>query len=259
MELACYYNGEHNIYFGKLNHTDSSGKMLADFDMYKDFGLLPVKTEIVSPDVNSKSIDIPGGYGNVNLTDFLTGYPLYKTRKDRLEFRLIDEKTKDDVIRKLMLNIHGHTLNIFESKADGDNYVIDDYYFTGYFEVKHTTDDHYTKIEISYDIQPLKYFREPIVKTITGTDSAEIVEMPEGMYPQVISFNYKTDHPEIGVAKFQFINRELNINSNFNIMPGENYYGSLARVSNLSGNNAVAMLGDIPDGVVTIKFYPGIV
>lgn len=84
------------------------------YNTYKDFLLVPTSTPVISPpSVKTKTIDIPGANGSIDLTEALTPYPTYNNRTGSLEFALLNDRLEYYTRYK---NVHGiKENNIFDS------------------------------------------------------------------------------------------------------------------------------------------------
>ena len=77
-----------------ITYSAKGGKKLT-FDMYKDFYLVPTKLPVIAaPNIKTKTIDIPGANGSLDLTESLTPYPLYQNRTGSIEFALLMNRTE---------------------------------------------------------------------------------------------------------------------------------------------------------------------
>lgn len=64
-----------------------------EFNTYRDFYLVPTSTPVINPPaVKTKTIDIPGANGAIDLTESLTPYPVYKNRTGSLEFAVLNDR-----------------------------------------------------------------------------------------------------------------------------------------------------------------------
>lgn len=71
------YNGEHSVVFGNK-------------DSWKDWHLIPSSRPVfATPEVKTNFIDIPGADGGIDLSEALSGYPVYKNRNGSFKF-LVD-------------------------------------------------------------------------------------------------------------------------------------------------------------------------
>lgn len=63
------------------------------FDTYKDFFLVPTSVPIINPpSVKTKSIEIPGANGVIDLTESLTSFPVYNDRTGSIEFAVLNNR-----------------------------------------------------------------------------------------------------------------------------------------------------------------------
>lgn len=96
---------------------------------YRDYELLP-KTEMVvqPPSLRESYVEIPGADGELDLSEVLTGHPLYDGRDAKFEFMLIDRERWRWAYSRLMNEVHGKRMRI----------VLDDdsnFYYTGRVKV----------------------------------------------------------------------------------------------------------------------------
>lgn len=130
----------HSITFGDKNTWD-------------DWHLIPTsRPVIVPPPLRTYSVDIPGGFGSLDLSEALTGYPLYDNRQDSLEFAVVNNKWSDWSIayQTIMSYLHGKRMKM----------ILEDdpsYYYIGRFSVeKWESGESYSTITINYDLYPYK-------------------------------------------------------------------------------------------------------
>ena len=63
------------------------------FNTYKDFYLVPTSLPVISTHgIKTKSVDVPGANGAIDLTESLTPFPVYKNRTGSLEFALLNDR-----------------------------------------------------------------------------------------------------------------------------------------------------------------------
>lgn len=63
------------------------------FDTYKNFYLVPTSLPVISaPGVKTKTIEVPGANGVIDLTESLTPFPVYNNRTGSLEFALLNDR-----------------------------------------------------------------------------------------------------------------------------------------------------------------------
>ena len=63
---------------------------IGDYSMYEDFGLQALSIDPGSAEVDEKFKEIPGRNGDLDLTDALTGFPVYKNASMKLTFDFKD-------------------------------------------------------------------------------------------------------------------------------------------------------------------------
>ena len=137
------YEGQHSIIFGD-KHT------------FRDWKLMPTSRPLFNPpEPKTKYIELPGGNGSVDLTESLTGYPVYENRKGSLEFVVINDEWERWHTRytKIMEYLHGRKMRA----------ILDDdpnFYYEGRFNVSSwdsNNDGTWSNITIDYDVDPFKW------------------------------------------------------------------------------------------------------
>ena len=132
----------HSITFGDKNTWD-------------DWHLIPATRPVFNPpETKTHYVDIPGANGQIDLTESLTGYPLYENRTGSIEFYVANGYEDWAVLySKIMNYLHGKRM---KATLEDDRY----FYYEGRFEVnKWTSDKWWSKITIDYDVYPYK--KEP--------------------------------------------------------------------------------------------------
>jgi hypothetical protein len=132
----------HSITFGDKNTWD-------------DWHLFPSSRPVFNPpSPKVKYIDIPGGDGQLDLTESLRGDVNYGNREGSFEF-IVDNGHEEwhQIYSKIMDYLHGQKMRAF---LEDDP----DYYYEGRFFVNQwKSDPHYSKIVISYIVDPYKMDR----------------------------------------------------------------------------------------------------
>lgn len=130
----------HSITFGDKNTFD-------------DWHLIPTSRPIIAPPpFRSHTEDIPGGFGSLDLSEALTGYPLYDNRTGSLEFAVVNDRWPDwSLAYQTILNyLHGRRMKM----------ILEDdpsYYYIGRFTVDDwDSGENYSTITINYDLYPYK-------------------------------------------------------------------------------------------------------
>lgn len=132
----------HSITFGDKNTWD-------------DWHLIPSTRPLFNPpDVKTHIVDIPGANGQIDLTESLTGYPLYENRTGSWEFNVVNGYQDWDVLYSEILGyLHGKTMKAY---LEDNPY----FYYEGRFEVNEwKSDKWWSKITIDYNVYP--YRKEP--------------------------------------------------------------------------------------------------
>ena len=136
----------HSITFGDKNTWD-------------DWHLVPSSRPVIAPpDVKSKTVDIPGADGELNLTDLLNGRPTYQNRTGSIEFIVVNDYWDWDVAYSTIMNyLQGKSMKM----------VLEDdpaYYYEGRFAVSEwRSDKSWSLITIDYNVYPYK-------KDLSATD-----------------------------------------------------------------------------------------
>ena len=135
----------HSITFGTKNTWD-------------DWHLIPTTRPVFNPPtVKASIIDLPGGDGVLDLTEFIAGRPLYNNRTGSFEFIADNDFMRWEELYSEILNyLHGRSLKAMLEDDPG-------YYYQGRFTVNQWNSDKlYSKITIDYDVFPYK--KEPFCR-----------------------------------------------------------------------------------------------
>lgn len=152
----------HSVIFGSKN-------------TYDDWKIVPSERPVfVPPAQKTTYIDLPGADGSLDVSDTLTGYPLFEDREGSLNFYVLNDHDHYNwatTYSDIMSYLHGKQLHaILEDDPD--------WYYDGRFWVESWTPDaHHSKISIKYRVNPYKW------SVITSTD-------PNWLWD---SFNFETD------------------------------------------------------------------
>jgi hypothetical protein len=184
------------------------------FNTYKDFYLVPTSLPVISaPGVKTKSVEIPGANGAIDLTESLTPYPLYKNRSGSLEFALlvdryeyylqhkiapynVTEKYGKDskhmwtyIYSDIMNKIHGRKCKL---------YLEDDpeWYYEGRIALnqwKSSNDGKWPVITLNYDLAPYKLCRTTSLTYTTAATSDKWLWDPFSFMDGVIQYTRYTE------------------------------------------------------------------
>ena len=124
-------------------------------DTWDDWKIVSVKRPVFfEPDLRSEYAEVPGRDGSLDMTEVLTGYPLYENRTGTLQFFLYDDSvkalTKLNTIRNYL---HGKKHKIVLSDEP-------EYYYIGRLmmhESHPTTEGEYAVFDLEYNLEPYKY------------------------------------------------------------------------------------------------------
>lgn len=125
---------------------------IGDKNTWDDWHLVPTSRPLVSPPgLKTHFVDLPGGDGVLDLTEALTGKPVYGNRTGTWEFIVMNDYASWELLYSdIMDYLHGkaHTA------------ILDDdpgYYYEGRFSVEEwTSGKDWSTIKIQYSVYPYK-------------------------------------------------------------------------------------------------------
>lgn len=130
----------HSITFGDKNTWD-------------DWRLIPSSRPVFNPPAQKvKTLDIPGGDGLIDLSQALTGYPVYQNRTGSIEFYVMNDfKPWQNAYSDIMDYLHGQTMRaILEDDPE--------YYYEGRFTINTwKSEKDWSKIVFDYSVAPYKW------------------------------------------------------------------------------------------------------
>lgn len=211
----------HSITFGDKNTWD-------------DWHLVPSTRPVFNPPtLKKKTLEISGGNGLIDVSESLTGYPLYNNREGSIEFIVMnDYKRWEEAYSDVMNYLHGQFMKAF---LEDDP----EYYYEGRFTVNNwKSDSKWSLITIDYSLSPYKIqFRETKSSVLHATTTKRGYAFDASFYgsaPVCPIFDVETTS-NIGV-NVTFINTELGIRETKKIYNGKTqvpefvFYGSSATV-----------------------------
>jgi len=144
------------------------GITFGNYHSYKDLKLLLTSKEIGSPQVKENKIDIPGGDGSIDLTDFF-GEPKYEDVQHKFEFTTIEPQSDFLSQYSTIKNaLHGKKVRI----------ILDDdptFFYLGRCHVSSfTSEKGVGTISVECDCEPYKYKLSKTVVT-RAVDGTEII------------------------------------------------------------------------------------
>lgn len=240
----------HSITFGEKNTWD-------------DWRLVPSSRPVFNPPAQKvKTLDIPGGDGVLDLSQALTGYPVYQNRTGSIEFIVMnDYKPWQIAYSDIMDYLHGQTMR---ATLEDDP----EYFYEGRFAVNTwKSEKNWSKIVINYDVGPYKWsqissvddwywdpfnfqngiIRSKIFKDIPVNTSVKTLTLKASLFgrapicPKLLI----TSSEERGV-RIRFINTQLGLDIIKNLPDGEIqvpefvFFGEAGATIELSVDNGTA-------------------
>ena len=130
----------HSVTFGEKNTWD-------------DWRLVPSSRPVFNPPAQKvKTLDIPGGDGVIDLSQALTGYPVYQNRTGSIEFIVMNDfKPWHMAYSDIMDYLHGQSMKaVLEDDPE--------YFYEGRFTVNAwKSEKDWSRIVIDYDVGPYKW------------------------------------------------------------------------------------------------------
>ena len=138
--MSEYSKWVHSVNFDSINTWD-------------DWHLVPMSRPVINPPTKKTVfVDIPGADGRLDLSEVVSGGPVYNNRTGSIEFMVQNGfKPWSEMFSTVMNALHGKYMNV---SLDDDP----EWHYRGLISVsKWTTGDHYSTITIDYDLEPYKY------------------------------------------------------------------------------------------------------
>ena len=124
---------------------------IGECSMYKDLGLRALSIDPGTAEVDEKFKEIPGRNGDLDITDALTGFPVYKNATMKLTFDFKDDNYDLWLIRasELRNKIHGRRLKVVLGN--------DEFFYKGRISVStEKLNKRYSSVEITINRDPYK-------------------------------------------------------------------------------------------------------
>ena len=126
-----------------------------DKNTWDDWHIVPASRPVfLPPDVKTNYVDIPGADGHIDLSEALSGEPLYKNRSGSTTFYVMNGyKPWEHIYSEIMNYLHGQKMQV---------YLEDDpfYYYEGRFSVNTwRSEKSRSEIVIDYNVAPYKLYR----------------------------------------------------------------------------------------------------
>lgn len=138
----------HSVTFGNKNSWD-------------DWCLVAEREPIIAPpSVKTNFIDVPGANGALDMSESLTGYPIYNNREGSISFIAMSRNASSqpecspykirDLATNIMEYLHGKRMKMILEDDD-------QYYYEGRFDLESVEqDDHFNRLSIRYNLYPYK-------------------------------------------------------------------------------------------------------
>ena len=203
----------HSINFGEKN-------------TWSDWHLVPSSRPVFNPpSLKERYLDIPGGDGAIDLTEALTGYPVFNNRTGSLEFIVMNDYWPwTEAYSTICDYLHGRKMRaVLEDDSE--------YYYEGRFKVNRwKSDKAYSLITIDYTVAPYKKRLSPtVINMVAGTDNNfskyTITSDQYGIAPQCPKINVRT--PQGVEMTLKFKNETLGILTTKTLSAGEQYFPDL--------------------------------
>ena len=156
--------------------------MFGNYHTWRDFQLILASKTIGTPSPKTEVIDIPGGDGVLDLTEFF-GETKYGNRNLSFEFSsMVNPSEFMSLFSTIQNALHGKKLHI----------ILDDdpeWYYIGRISVSEwKADRNIGKLTIDCDCEPYKVQNSPTVisKTIAGTEVISLANSRKRVVPEVV-------------------------------------------------------------------------
>lgn len=126
--------------------------IIGGYNVYEKWGLVAKsRLHVAQPEVKTNYIDVPGGDGQLDYSDILTGKVRYGRRTGSWEFWLKPQERWAEVYTDLLMTIHGKTEKLILTDEP-------DYFYTGRISVNSfKSEEKDSTIVLDYNLEPYKY------------------------------------------------------------------------------------------------------
>ena len=133
----------------------------------KQLNLVMTSKDLPAPELQIQKVEIPGRNGALDLTEALTGEPVYNNRP--LKFSFFGDGSRERVLQLIdeMLNYHGRYITVRVEESS-------DWYYEGRAEVSYSDKYYYVEFTITIDAQPFRQAVDSKVYTYTNVSSKKI-------------------------------------------------------------------------------------
>ncbi len=148
--------------YHSIDFTDiSTGVTMNTFG---DWRLVATTRPVINPPKpKTKYVDIPGGDGQIDLTDALAGRPAYSNREGSIEFLVMNNYAPEGPSDYNWVNAYSSVMQFLHGKRVRAVLEDDpDYYYEGRVTVDSwNTNKDWSTISISYSFYPYRYLSDP--------------------------------------------------------------------------------------------------
>jgi phage-related protein len=184
----------HSVTFRRVYTTPRNRTVLKN--SYTDFKLVPSSRPVIAPpELKTSYVDIPGGNGSIDLSEVVSGCPVYENREGDIEFYVLNSNypgfnNYDTWIKRytdIMNFLHGRKIEmILEDDPD--------YYYRGRFSVDEwASEKDYSMLTLSYILEPFKWASKSSLQT-----KPNLVNINVGSIEPGITLNLTED--DTGIA-----------------------------------------------------------
>lgn len=211
------------------------GIMFGNYHSFRDLRLILGTKTIGTPSPKTETIDIPGGDGVLDLTEFF-GETKYNNRTLTFEFSTMVPRAEFMTVFSAVQNaLHGKRMQITLDEDPG-------WYYTGRISVSEwKAEKNIGKLSIDCDCEPYKKQASPtiITKAVSGT---ETITLPNSRKRAV---------PEVVIASESGLNIAFGLGNVWDL--GSGSY-TLPELELVEGNNPVTVTGT---GTITFTYQQG--
>lgn len=124
-----------------------------DRNTWEHWRIVPTSRPVfAAPSPKTNYVEVPGANGKLDLSQVLTGYPLYSNRTGSIEFVVMNDfRHWQQAYTDIMTTVHNRKLYcVYEEDPE--------YYYVGRWSVQNwTSAEGHSKITLSYDLEPFKW------------------------------------------------------------------------------------------------------
>lgn len=199
-----------------------------DKNSWEDWHLIPSSRPVINPpEPKTMQLDIPGMSGVIDLSESLTGYPLFKNRTGSIEFIVLNKYNEgvdiyqkwSDVYSDIMDYLHNKSMFlILEDDPDWEYY--------GRLSVNSWKSEEFnSRITIDYNLDPYKEAHDRHTKTFEATTTQQSYTFTKnadhlGLAPCVPIITV-SDTASTNTVDIRFVNSRLFIDTTVSLKPGQ--------------------------------------